>query len=96
MKEEMMFFYPSQKDPDKVSLDVNLLKKLDVHALFEKILTMPQKFKYPQYSEKLGLAKFGYGARNITVFNNGTIKVQNCKDKEDAKFVLGELEALIR
>ena len=92
---EMMFFKENEQDKSKVDLEVNLLKPIDVQSLFDKVVVLPLKFKYPHFSLEEGVTKFTYGSREIKVNKMGRIWIHNCKDRKDAQFVLNEIEAML-
>ena len=95
VNEEMVFFKENQKDNSKVDLEVNILKKIDVQGLFDKVVVLPLKFKYPRFSLEENVAHFNYGPREIKVSGEGRIWIRNCKDRADAQFILNEIEAML-
>jgi hypothetical protein len=95
VSKEMIFFKPNERDDKKVDLEANLLRKIDLQTLFDKVMTMPLKFRYPHMSLEEGNAKFTHGPREITVSAAGRIWIKRCNSQEDALFTLNEIEAMI-
>ena len=92
---EMMFFKANERDKSKIDLEVNLLKPIDVQSLFDNVVVLPLKFRYPQFSLEEKTTNFTYGPREIMVNNKGRIWIRNCKDRDDALFVLKEIETML-
>ena len=95
VNDEMVFFKENQRDNTRVDLEVNFLRKIDVQGLFDKVVVLPLKFKYPRFSLEENVTNFNYGPREVKVSGKGRIWIKNCKDKTDAQFILNEIEAML-
>ena len=92
---EMIFFKENKRDKSKTDLEINLLKKIDIQALFDKVVVLPLKFKYPQISLEEKIVKFTQGPVDIIVSEEGRIWISNSKSQEDAMFILNEIEVML-
>ncbi len=89
-QEGVALIHPCATDATKVSAEAQLVEPmkygfLDIDAFAPLV---ESKFKEVRCSDRLGIAKFKYGARDIIVYSSGKVNIKRCKNKKDIEKTL--------
>lgn len=99
-KEALLFVQPCTSERGKLMADIELTRETDSRFLDpEKLCSLLRihrhRFSDLRCSENLGVAKLRWGGRDISIFRNGKIKIQQARDREEILRVANAVSRLI-
>lgn len=98
-KEALLYVRPCASERGKLMADLELTKDsdsqfIDPKALCSLLEIHRRRFSEMKCSEKLGVAKLKWGGKEISIFKNGKLKVQQAMDREEILRVAGSISRL--
>lgn len=99
-KEALLYVQPCTSERGKLMADIELTREIDSRFLdAEKLCSLLRvhrhRFADLRCSEALGVAKLRWGGRDISIFRNGKIKIQQAMDREEILRVANAVSRLI-
>lgn len=99
-KEALLYVQPCTSERGKLMADIELTKEIDSRFLDPRKLCSllrvhRHRFADLRCSENLGVAKLRWGGRDISIFRNGKIKIQQATDREEILRVANAVSRLV-
>ena len=101
-KQAILYFQPCASEKGKLMADVELRKGdvwdgpfLDPPVLCSLLEIHRRRFSEMKCSPKLGVAKFTWKGRDISIFKNGKLKIQRALDRDEIIRVANSVSRLI-
>lgn len=99
-KETILYVQPCASERGKLMADIELSPDLDAEFFDGRVLCALLEIHHPGFAElkcspSLGVAKFMWKGREISVFRNGKLKVQRCLDRADIMKTAGRVARLV-
>lgn len=98
-KETIMFVHPCSSERGKLMADIELTGEsdnfIDPETLCSLLEIHRRHFAELRCSPKLGVAKFMWKGREISVFKNGKIKIQRALDRDEILRIAANVSRLI-
>jgi len=99
-KEAILYVQPCASERGRLMADIELSQDLDADFFEKQVLCKILEIHSPGFAElkcspSLGVAKFVWKGREISVFKNGKIKIQRCLDRADILKVANRVVRLV-
>ncbi len=98
-KETVMFVHPCSSERGKLMADIELTSEsdnfIDPEILCSLLEIHRRRFAELRCSPKLGVAKFVWKGREISIFKNGKLKIQRALDRDEILHIAGSVSRLV-
>ena len=99
-KETVLYVQPCATERGKLMADIELTKDpdslfMDPKTLCSLLEVHRRRFAEMKCSEKLGVAKLKWGGRDISIFRNGKLKIQQATDRDEILRIANSVSRLI-
>jgi len=99
-KETVLYVKPCTSEHGKLMADIELTKDQDSRFMDPKTLCSlleihKRRFAEMRCSEKLGVAKLKWSGKEISIFKNGKLKIQQAADRDEILRVANSMSRLI-
>ena len=99
-KETVLYVKPCTSERGKLMADIELTKDpdslfMDPKTLCSLLEIHRRRFAEMRCSEKLGVAKLRWGGREISIFKNGKLKIQQAIDRDEIMRIANSMSRLI-